>query len=88
MTLAPSPVEDTIEKNVNTVAQRLRVQVRSAWRYFDAAALVDCLADNAHAFAEGKSATDTGQAPMLPIDNPERALLLAGVSGFSGADGR
>ncbi|WP_225637164.1 hypothetical protein [Streptomyces solaniscabiei] len=30
MTLAPSTFEDTIEKNINTVAQRLGIQVRSA----------------------------------------------------------
>jgi hypothetical protein len=30
VTLAPSTVEDTIEKNISTVAQRLGIQVRSA----------------------------------------------------------
>ncbi|MEU6106569.1 hypothetical protein [Streptomyces flaveolus] len=79
MTLAPSTVEDTIEKNINTVAQHLGIQVRSAWRYFDAAVLADRLAGSAQSFAEGSSATDAGQAPMPPIDNPELALVLAGV---------
>ncbi|MER6847078.1 hypothetical protein AB0A81_28210 [Streptomyces flaveolus] len=79
VTLAPATVEDTIEKNMNAVAQHLGIQVRSAWRYFDAAALADRLAGSAQAFAEGSSATDAGQAPMPPIDNPELALVLAGV---------
>ncbi|MFF3632234.1 hypothetical protein ACFYXZ_34640, partial [Streptomyces sp. NPDC002164] len=43
VTLAPSTVEDTIEKNINTVADRLGIQVRSAWRYFDASVTADRL---------------------------------------------
>jgi hypothetical protein len=79
VTLAPATVEDTIEQNMNAVAQRLGIQVRSAWRYFDAAVLADRLAGSAQSFAEGGSAMDAGQAPMPPIDNPELALVLAGV---------
>ncbi|MFZ4176650.1 hypothetical protein ACOZCI_20475 [Streptomyces griseoincarnatus] len=79
VTLAPSTVEDTIEKNVSAVAERLGIQVRSAWRYFDAAALADRLADSAHAFEESSTDKGVGQAPMPPIDNPELALVLAGV---------
>ncbi|MET9914935.1 hypothetical protein ABZZ74_51215 [Streptomyces sp. NPDC006476] len=77
--LAPSTVEDTIEKNISAVAERLRIQVRSAWRYFDAAALADRLADSANAFKESSSEKGVGQAPMPPIDDPELALVLAGV---------
>ncbi len=79
VTLAPSTVEDTIEKDVSTVAEQLRIQVRSAWRYFDAAALADRLAHSASAFEESSTEKGVGQAPMPPIDNPELALVLAGV---------
>ncbi|MFH8411201.1 hypothetical protein ACH4FX_41495 [Streptomyces sp. NPDC018019] len=78
MTVGPSTVENTIEKDINTVAGQLGIQVRSAWRYFDAA-LADSLARSAHAFEESSSDKGVGQAPMPPIDNPELALLLAGV---------
>ncbi|MFF3343582.1 hypothetical protein [Streptomyces flavidovirens] len=64
VTLAPSTVEDTIEKNINTVAERLGIQVRSAWRYFDAAALAERLAHNAHAFEE--SSSEKGVASGAP----------------------
>ncbi|MFF0386940.1 hypothetical protein [Streptomyces sp. NPDC004286] len=79
VTLAPSTVEDTIEKQVTTVAERLGIQVRSAWRYFDAAAIADRLVGSVRAFEESGSDKDVGQAPMPPIDNPELALVLAGV---------
>ncbi|MET7922254.1 hypothetical protein ABZU45_42140 [Streptomyces avermitilis] len=79
VTLAPSTVEDTIEKSVSTVAEQLRIQVRSAWRYFDAAALADRLAHSVSAFEESSTEKGVGQAPMPPIDNPELALVLAGV---------
>ncbi|MGW2492583.1 hypothetical protein ACWCV9_35995 [Streptomyces sp. NPDC001606] len=79
VTLAPSTVEDTIEKNINAVAEQLRIQVRSAWRYFDASALADRLAGSAHAFEESSAAEGAGHAPMPPVGNPELALILAGV---------
>ncbi|WP_251015770.1 hypothetical protein [Streptomyces sp. ISL-99] len=44
VTLGPATVADTIEQSMSTVADRLGIQVRSAWRYFDAAALADRLA--------------------------------------------
>ncbi|MGW5259098.1 hypothetical protein ACWERW_40620 [Streptomyces sp. NPDC004012] len=75
VTLAPSTVEDTIEKNINAVAAQLRIQVRSAWRYFDASAL----ADSAHAFEESSAAEEAEHAPMPQVGNPELALILAGV---------
>ncbi|MGK5543427.1 hypothetical protein ACSNOH_01605 [Streptomyces sp. URMC 127] len=79
VTLAPSTVEDTIEKNINTVAERLRIQVRSAWRYFDAGVTADRLAQSLSSYKESNSEKDVGQSPMPPIDNPELALVLAGV---------
>ncbi|BAC75299.1 hypothetical protein AQJ43_37660 [Streptomyces avermitilis] len=79
VTLAPATVEDTIEKNVRTAADRLGIQVRSAWRYFDAAALAARLADSSRSFEESSTRKGAGQAPMPPVDNPELALILAGV---------
>ncbi|MET9779314.1 hypothetical protein ABZ023_34590 [Streptomyces sp. NPDC006367] len=79
VTLAPATVEDTIEKQITTVSERLGIQVRSVWGYFDAAALADRLADSVQAFEESSSEKGVGQAPMPPIDNPELALVLAGV---------
>lgn len=46
VTLAPATVEDTIEKQITTVSERLGIQTRSAWRYFDAKITADRLADN------------------------------------------
>ncbi|WP_394425616.1 hypothetical protein [Streptomyces sp. SGAir0957] len=79
VTLAPATVEDTIVKNMTMVAERLGIQVRSAWRYFDAAAMAEGLARSRSSFEESSSEMDVGQAPMPPIDNPELALVLAGV---------
>ncbi|MFB7747319.1 hypothetical protein [Streptomyces sp. NPDC056132] len=79
VTLAPSTVEDTIEKNISTVSERLGIQTRSAWRYFDAAALADHLAQSQSSYEESSSDKGVGQAPMPPLDNPELALVLAGV---------
>lgn len=79
VTLAPAMVEDTIEKNIRTVADRLGIQLRSAWRYFDAGTLADRLADSARTFEDSSARQGVGQAPMPPLDNPELALVLAGV---------
>lgn len=79
VTFAPATVEDTIEKNMTMVAERLGIQVRSAWRYFDAAAMAEGLARSRCSYEESSSEKDVGQAPMPPIDNPELALVLAGV---------
>lgn len=56
-----------------------RIQVRSSWRYFDAAATADRLAQSMSSFEESSSEKDVGQAPMPPVDNPELTLVLAGV---------
>ncbi|MFE5219305.1 MULTISPECIES: hypothetical protein [unclassified Streptomyces] len=79
VTLAPAMVEDTIDRNVSTVAERLGIQVRSAWRYFNAAALADNLANNVRSFEQSSANSSVGQAPMPPLDNPELALVLASV---------
>ncbi|KAK1177924.1 hypothetical protein B7755_006990 [Streptomyces sp. NBS 14/10] len=79
MTLAPSTVEDAIEKNINTMAERLGIQVRSAWRHFDAKATADHLAQSLPSYEDSGSEKGVGQAPMPPLDNPELALVLAGV---------
>ncbi|MEU9530371.1 hypothetical protein AB0D58_34040 [Streptomyces sp. NPDC048210] len=79
VTLAPATVADTIERQITTVSERLRIQVRSAWRYFDASVTADRLAKNLAAYEESSCEKEGGQAPMPPIDNPELALVLAGV---------
>ncbi|MFI6658054.1 hypothetical protein ACIBL8_21325 [Streptomyces sp. NPDC050523] len=79
VTLTPATVEDTIERNVQAVANQLGIQVRSAWRYFDAAALADTVAQSVREFEDSSPDDGAGQAPMPPRDNPELALVLAGV---------
>ncbi|MFE9687858.1 hypothetical protein [Streptomyces sp. NPDC006285] len=79
VTLATATVQDTIERQVTTVAERLGIQVRSAWRYFDAGVTADHLAQSLSSYEESSSDKGAGQAPMPPIDNPEFALVLAGV---------
>ncbi|GHI25487.1 hypothetical protein Shyd_68580 [Streptomyces hydrogenans] len=79
VTFAPATVEDTIEKQITTVSERLGIQVRSAWRYFDASVTADRLAQSVASYEESSSEKGVGQAPMPPIDNPELALVLAGV---------
>ncbi|ONK13147.1 hypothetical protein STBA_39090 [Streptomyces sp. MP131-18] len=72
-------VADVIEKNVNAVAEQMGIQVRSAWRYFDAAGLAETIAQQHRDFKSGSAAHGVGQAPMPPIDNPELALILGSV---------
>jgi hypothetical protein len=79
VTLAPSTVEDTIEKNMRMVAERLGIRVRSAWRYFDASALADRLAHSVRSFEESSAEEGAGHAPNPPVGNPELALILAGI---------
>ncbi|MFI9325779.1 hypothetical protein ACIGXI_39195 [Kitasatospora aureofaciens] len=79
VTVRPGTVEDVIERNMSTVAERLGIQVRSAWRYFDAAGLADSIAEGRREFEAGSEARGAGQAPMPPIDNPELALILSSV---------
>ncbi|MEU8672919.1 hypothetical protein AB0C71_39220 [Streptomyces anulatus] len=80
VTLAPATVAETIELQITTVSERLGIEVRSAWRYFDASATADRLATSHASYEESSSEKDAGQAPMPPpIDNPELALVLAGA---------
>lgn len=79
VTLAPATVEDIIERNVQAVATQLGIQVRSAWRYFDASVLADSLAQSVREFEASSPDGGVGQAPLPPQVNPELALILAGV---------
>jgi hypothetical protein len=79
VTLTPATVEDTIERNVQAVANQLGIQVRSAWRYFDAPALADNIAQSVRELEDSSPDDGAGQAPLPPRDNPELALILAGV---------
>ncbi|MFB7947094.1 hypothetical protein ACFC6L_19505 [Kitasatospora phosalacinea] len=76
VTVRPGTVEDIIEERVTAVAQMMRIQVRSAWTYFNPDVLADAIAKQ---HQEGAGNDAAGQAPMPPVDNPELALILAGV---------
>ncbi|MFI8341923.1 hypothetical protein ACIF8W_17915 [Streptomyces sp. NPDC085639] len=45
VTVRPGRVADTIERNTCTVAERLGIQERSAWRYFNPAGLAARIAE-------------------------------------------
>ncbi|MFB7672725.1 hypothetical protein ACFC26_15075 [Kitasatospora purpeofusca] len=79
VTVRPGTVEDIIEERVTGVARQLRIQVRSAWTYFNADALADAIAKQYQEMQESGEGDEAGQAPMPPVDNPELALILAGV---------
>ncbi|MEV1023039.1 hypothetical protein [Streptomyces sp. NPDC050264] len=80
VTLGPAAVEDAIEERMQAIAAQLGTQVASTWRYFDAAAFADSLAKSVRDFEQGaEDAAGIGQASMPPLDNPELALVLAGV---------
>jgi ribonuclease HI len=64
----PGPIADTIERNLQTVADQL-IQVRSAWRYFDAAALTDTIARQQQASEANSREEGAGQAPAPRIPN-------------------
>ncbi|MEU9108147.1 hypothetical protein AB0D54_28230 [Streptomyces xanthophaeus] len=70
---------DIIEQNIRTVAERLGIQERSAWRYFDPAVLADSIAKQRQNSEEASTKEGAGKAPMPPVDNPELALILASV---------
>ncbi|MER6121474.1 hypothetical protein ABT173_02000 [Streptomyces sp. NPDC001795] len=79
VTMRPGAVEDIIEANISEVAARLRIQERSAWRYFDAAGLAESIAQQRKEFEASSESAGVGVPPMPPVDNPELALILAGV---------
>lgn len=78
VTVRSGTVADTIERNITTVADRLGIQVRSAWRYFDAEALAVAIAEQ-YEEHEGQGQENLGEPPLPPLKNPELALILAGV---------
>ncbi|WP_416971577.1 hypothetical protein [Streptomyces sp. 4F14] len=79
VTIGPATVEDSVERSMRVVSNQLGIQVRSAWRYFDAATLAEGLAASLRKFEEGGDKEDAGEAPMPPVDNPELAVILASV---------
>ncbi|WKX69412.1 hypothetical protein [Streptomyces sp. XD-27] len=79
VTARPGAVADTIEQNMRKVAEQLGIQGRSVWSYFDAAALADRIAQQQREFEESSAEAGVGKAPMPPVDNPELAVILAGV---------
>ncbi|MFD0271078.1 hypothetical protein ACFVGY_31600 [Streptomyces sp. NPDC127106] len=79
VTVRPGTVADTIERNIRAVAAQLGIQERSAWRYFDPAGLAASIAKQRQAAEDDSAPGQVGRAPMPPVDNPELALILAGV---------
>ncbi|MET9382176.1 group II intron maturase-specific domain-containing protein [Streptomyces sp. NPDC002928] len=62
-----------MERNVQEVADRLGIQVRSAWRYFGAAALAERLAKSAREFDD--SSDQEGVCRQVSTNQPLDALL-------------
>ncbi|WP_327411177.1 hypothetical protein OG458_42495 (plasmid) [Streptomyces sp. NBC_01281] len=79
VTVRPGAVADVIEANMTKVAAQMGVQERSAWRYFSAAGLAEAIARQHEEFEDSSGSAGVGEAPMPPVDNPELALILAGV---------
>lgn len=79
VTVRSGAVADIIEANMSEIAARLGIQERSAWRYFDAARLAESIAQQQREFEDSSESAGAGVAPMPPVDNPELALVLAGV---------
>lgn len=79
VTVRSGTVADVIESNMTQVAAQLGIQERSAWRYFDATGLAEAIAQQQREFEESSDSAGVGVAPMPPVDNPELAMLLAGV---------
>lgn len=73
VTLGPVTVADTMERNVHEVADRLGIRVRSAWRYFGAAALAERLAKSAREFDD--SSGQEGVCRQVSTNQPLDALL-------------
>ncbi|MFE4334003.1 hypothetical protein ACFRQM_32690 [Streptomyces sp. NPDC056831] len=61
------------------MSERLGIQVRSAWHYFDASAMADSLAKSAQSYGESSSEKGVGRRRCRRSNNPELALVLAGV---------
>jgi hypothetical protein len=71
--------EDVVGRDVTSIAERLRIQVCSAWHHSDAAVLADGLAEQARRLEAGAGSGSEGAPPMPLPGNPELALILAGV---------
>ncbi|MGW3073971.1 hypothetical protein [Kitasatospora sp. NPDC001132] len=76
VTVGPNSIADAIEHNITTVSKQLRIQEQAAWRHFDAARLADTIVEQMNSLEPDLAG---GQAPFPPIDNPELAMILAGV---------
>lgn len=77
--IGPLAIADTIERNVIAVSQQLHIQVASAWRYFDAEALAQSIAEMAdEASSQHGGAPEIGQPPLPDLGNPELAMLIGG----------
>ncbi|MGW4517910.1 hypothetical protein ACWEO4_39540 [Streptomyces sp. NPDC004393] len=79
VTVRSGIVEDIIEANMSEVSARLGIQLRSVWRYFDAAGLAESIAKQHKEVEASSDSAGIGESPMPPVDNPELALILAGV---------
>ncbi|MGY0489422.1 hypothetical protein [Streptomyces sp. WG-D5] len=79
VTMRQGAVEDLIERNTRAVASSLGIQERSAWRYFEANDFAEALVGQLKNAEAAGDRDAVGVAPMPPLDNPELALVLAGV---------
>jgi len=75
-------VGDLIEQNMTAVSMQLGIQAASSWRYFDAEALAEAIAEQARkAKQQHGDDADMGQPPYPEVGNPELAILIAGFPG-------
>lgn len=68
-------VGDLIEQNMTALSTQLGIRPASSWRYFDAEALAQAIAEQAGAAGDG---SDLGRPPYPDAGNPELAILIAG----------
>ncbi|MFF3429639.1 hypothetical protein [Streptomyces sp. NPDC002602] len=73
-------IADTVGDGMRLVAERLGIHARSARKHFDVDGRPDRTAEQRRRTEEGGTAEpEIGQPPTPPVDNPELALILAGV---------
>ncbi|MCY0956762.1 hypothetical protein [Streptomyces sp. H27-H5] len=71
---------ETVRRRVRLVAERLGIQTRSPHRHFHGDGRPDCVAGKRRRAEEGGTVEWViGEPPTPPVDNPELALILAGV---------
>ncbi|MGW4033947.1 hypothetical protein ACWEFL_32410 [Streptomyces sp. NPDC004838] len=87
MTVRPGTVEDVIERNTSTVAGRLGIQVRAAWRHFGADAPADTIARRHRGTGAGDDGAGVGQAPVPVPGSTGLALILARVTALESGRG-